>query len=82
MFGFRSDPGPCPICGAPHAACTATSGPVTVQQLPARDAMLATAQSQEPPAELRPPPAFMPPDPDEEVVTTATYRGDPKRRRR
>lgn len=74
---LRSDPGPCPICGAPHAACTATSGPVTVQQLPARDAMLATAQSQEPPAELPLPP---PPEPD--VEAAVTYRGDPKRKRR
>lgn len=80
MFPFRSDPGPCPICGAPHAACTATSGPVIVQQLPARDAMLLTAQSQEPPAELPP----RTPEPEVETpVTTATYRGgDSKRRRR
>lgn len=80
MLGFRQDPGPCPICGAPHAACTATSGPVIVQQLPARDAMVATAQSQEPPAELQPPVSDEPEV--DAAFTTATYRGDPKRKRR
>lgn len=56
---FRQDPGLCPICGAAHAACTADAGPITVTQLPARDALAAaalavTAQSVEPPAELAP----------------------------
>jgi hypothetical protein len=36
---YRQDPGPCPICGQDHAACTTDSGPVVVPQLPARDAM-------------------------------------------
>jgi hypothetical protein len=35
----RQDPGPCPICGAAHTACGADSGPITVVQLPARDAL-------------------------------------------
>jgi hypothetical protein len=39
----RLDPGPCPICGAAHTACTADSGPVTITQLPQRDALLASA---------------------------------------
>jgi hypothetical protein len=34
----REPPGPCPICGAPHSACTRYSGPVVIAQLPARDA--------------------------------------------
>lgn len=33
------DPGPCPICGAEHSACTSDTGPITVAQLPARDAL-------------------------------------------
>lgn len=37
---FRLDPGPCPIYGAAHAACTADSGPVAIVQLPARDEMI------------------------------------------
>jgi len=34
---WRQDPGPCPICGAAHTACTAV-GPagITIDQLPAR----------------------------------------------
>lgn len=48
---FRDDPGLCPICGVAHAACTADSGPITLEQLPQRDAMLQT-QTEEPPAEL------------------------------
>jgi hypothetical protein len=39
----RIDPGPCPICGAEHSACTSDTGPIAVAQLPARDAL---AQSQ------------------------------------
>jgi len=39
-------PGPCPVCGAAHTACTAPSGPITIAQLPERDA-----------APVEPPPA-------------------------
>jgi hypothetical protein len=35
---LRQDPGPCPICGAEHTACTGHPGPIVVVQLPARDA--------------------------------------------
>ena len=40
MWFLRRDPGPCPVCGAEHTACTATPGPpaLAVAQLPARDA--------------------------------------------
>jgi hypothetical protein len=53
----RFDPGPCPICGAAHTACQADSGPITITQLPARDALqtVGEIQSTEPPAELVPP---------------------------
>lgn len=39
MPWYRQDPGPCPVCGADHATCTTKSGPITIVQLPARDAM-------------------------------------------
>lgn len=39
LFGV---PDECPVCGAPHAACTTDSGPITVTQLPMRDAMATT----------------------------------------
>lgn len=37
------DPGPCPICGAAHTACTTDSGPIVIAQLPERDAAAAAA---------------------------------------
>jgi hypothetical protein len=42
----RRDPGPCPVCDAPHTICTAP-GPalLAIPQLPARDA----AALEEPP---------------------------------
>lgn len=61
------DPGPCPICGAAHTGCTAVTGPVMIEQLPARDAgavlslpplVAEVAQTTLPPGEF----------------TTATYR--------
>jgi hypothetical protein len=72
-FG-RRDPGDCPICGAAHCACD--GGPIEIAQLPARDAAAAlerqplglvaeTVQATLPPGQ----------------VTTATYRGDGKRKR-
>jgi hypothetical protein len=64
---WRQDPGPCPVCGAAHAACKALSSqaqdPITVVQLPARDARAAAAV-----------PATQPPAPAETTFTTATYR--------
>jgi hypothetical protein len=71
-FG-RPDPGPCPICGVAHTACTAgATTSVSVAQLPARDAAAAAS-----PASARPPlraetvQAGLPAG----TVTTGTYRG-------
>lgn len=64
---MKVDPGPCPVCGAAHTACTPDSGPITVTLLPQRDAAAATALGDG--ADARP-------------FSTATYRGDPKKRRR
>lgn len=33
----RASPGPCPICGAAHSACTPGDTVIAVSQLPARD---------------------------------------------
>jgi hypothetical protein len=52
---FRQDPGPCPICGQAHSACTTDSGPITQVQLPQRDA-LQLQDATAPPAELAPAP--------------------------
>jgi hypothetical protein len=46
----RQDPGPCPICGAPHSACTAGGGPILVEQLPATAAARASAATLAAPA--------------------------------
>lgn len=79
----RGDPGPCPICGAAHTACTGIRGPVVVRQLPARDAAA---------GELEPVPMveeLAPPRLQAEVVqetlpagqvTTGTYRRKKGRR--
>jgi len=65
---FRRDPGPCPICGAAHAACTTDSGPVLVEQLPARDA--AAAHPAAPPLVAEIVQATLPPG----EFTSGTYR--------
>lgn len=74
---FRSrfgDPGPCPVDDAPHTTCTSADvgRPLVIVQLPARDEQLAA----------RRPPMTVPPkvtlQPGE--FTTATYRGQAKRR--
>lgn len=59
---FRMDPGPCPVCDAPHTTCTAPMT-VTSQLLPMRDAA-AVAKT--------PPPAAPALAPNE--FTSATYR--------
>jgi hypothetical protein len=46
MTWWRKDPGDCPVCGAPHSACTAVPGaPIIVEQLPATARALARAQA-------------------------------------
>lgn len=77
----RVDPGPCPICGHQHSACTADSGPIVVVQLPARDAAARAA-----------PDPLLGPSAAPALVgdaggsaprefATGTYRGDGKRKR-
>lgn len=75
---FRTDPGPCPICGVAHTACTASdAGPIAIPQLPARDGVEARALTvpvaRPLAAEVRQ--ETLPPG----HVTTATYRGKGKR---
>lgn len=66
MALFRQDPGPCPVCGAPHTACTApNTAAMTTALLPCRDAAQAAAAAVTPP----PAPALGPQD-----FTTASYR--------
>ncbi len=62
MSVWRRDPGPCPICGAAHTACTG-QGPagITIDQLPAKTELLA----------LEPP--VVPPELPPVEFTTATY---------
>jgi hypothetical protein len=70
----RGDPGPCPVCGAPHTSCTAPSGPPAVVQLPARDQapMPALALPADPRGQLHTaPPAPKPANP---TFETGTYR--------
>lgn len=66
----RLDPGPCPICGAPHTACTADSGGgvIAIPQLPARDA---AAPPVAPPLVADRVQSTLPPG----EFTTGTYRG-------
>lgn len=79
---FREDPGLCPICDAPHCGCT-PGGADSVVVLGQRDAMMATAQSNEPPVELVQPVAAAEPEPT--PFTTSSYKRSehgPKRPRR
>lgn len=65
------DPGPCPVCDAPHHSCVETaSGAILVDMLPAstQAAQLAATQVQ----------ATLPAG----TFTSATYRGTPPRRPR
>lgn len=64
---MRRDPGPCPICGAAHAACTTGTGPITVTQFPARDAMTSTTVAEQVQTAL-----------PEGSFTSGTYRRKPK----
>ena len=63
MSLFRMDPGPCPICDAPHTICTAPHPEsMTTTMLPNRDAAAAAKRAADAPA---PPPV---------EFTSATYR--------
>jgi hypothetical protein len=68
---FKRDPGPCPVCQAPHTICTAPGPPdVIVAQLPARDAISAAPRlvgAVDAPEAL---PAALPPN----AFSTGTYR--------
>lgn len=79
LFG---DPGPCPVCGAAHTACTANRGPIAAVQFPARDAAAGELAPVPLVGELETPPLVA------EVVqktlpagqfTTGTYRRKKKR---
>jgi len=80
---FRTDPGPCPVCGAAHSACTApNTDSLAVPQLPARDAAMAASRA----AALSTHPPTAPASALDEAdaadsFTTATYRG-PKGKRK
>lgn len=75
MNPWRQDPGPCPVCGREHSACTTDSGPVTIVQLPARDAAAATSDVSSPTFSTS---ETAPPAPAE--LSTKTYRGVKGRR--
>lgn len=84
---MRFDPGPCPICGAAHTACTGSRGPIVIPQLPARDAAAALdpgseLRSPEDMPTLEPPPLIaelVQPTLPPEQVTTGTYRRGKRR---
>jgi hypothetical protein len=78
MSRFRVDPGDCPICGAPHCACS--DGPIAVVQLPQRDAGAAAAEgagATTPPLVADVVQATLPPG----QFTSGTYRGTKKKTR-
>ena len=55
MSDWRHDPGACIVCGAAHCACG--GGPITIVQLPARDAAALEARRRGP---TLPPGPFQP----------------------
>jgi hypothetical protein len=69
---MKTDPGPCPICGAAHTACRSDSGPIAIVQLPARDDAAATSDSDAQPTALGD-------GGDGRPFSTATYRGQKKK---
>jgi hypothetical protein len=70
----RRDPGACIVCGAAHCACG--GGPIAIVQLPARDGAAVELTGLPLVAEIIQ--ASLPAG----QFTTATYRGDPRKRRR
>lgn len=75
---MRESPGPCPICGAAHTACTTDTGPIAVAQLPARDAAGPEVPSVSLVAEMSD--GVLGDGSDGRSFSTATYRGKPKTR--
>jgi hypothetical protein len=78
---FVGDPGPCPVCGVPHTACTAPTGPVIGAvyvplglraQAPAAAARVEGVIPMAPSAPA--PVAAAEPDREERPVMTSTYR--------
>jgi len=72
MNPFRTDPGECIVCGAPHCSCG--GGLITVVQLPQRDA---AAELNRVPLVAEVVQQTLPPG----QFTTATYRGEGRRKR-
>ena len=70
MILWLGDPGPCPVCGAPHTTCTAYTGPIVVAQLPLRDAAASAPSPVSPPLMAERIQAALPPG----QFTTGTYR--------
>lgn len=68
MRGDRPDPGPCPICGAPHCSCRSSEPLTQIVQLPMRDAAAAAVAPA--PLECERIQAELPPG----HFTTGTYR--------
>lgn len=69
---FRQDPGPCPICGAAHTACTGATREIRVSMVPGRDAREQVAP---PPLRAEVIQEALP----EGSFTTGTYRGKKKK---
>ena len=72
---LREDVGGCPICGAAHTTCTASTGPITVVMTPARDGAANPVESV-----IAPAPVPLQAERVQETlpagqVTTGTYRG-------
>jgi hypothetical protein len=70
-FGIRLDPGPCPICGTPHTACTPES--VAAQQARASVEPATTSTGSGTCSTATPP--------EDSTFSTSTYSGQMKRRR-
>lgn len=84
---FRHDPGDCLVCGAAHCACGGAGEPITVVQLPARDAAELAAARDALTVEVRPgvfvaktSTSIFGDGTDGRPFTTATYRGIKKPR--
>jgi hypothetical protein len=67
----RCDPGPCPICGAAHTACTGTTPAPVVQMTPARDALSTAGETNDRAVRA---PGDVPSHTESPPFTTATYR--------